>query len=133
MKARLALAALATMTAVAAQFTTTPAQSVLPTGDCAEPYPVSEVAAGDPVTGLTVSHGTSPEGLTGQVLGVVREDDLPGSEAPRAWLDYLRGGSARDLRRVGEHNAQDLRSLAGLCLHLARRAAEDRPDPPVAA
>ncbi|WP_414636995.1 ribonuclease H-like domain-containing protein [Arenimonas sp.] len=54
-----------------------------------------------------------------QVLGVVREDDLPGSEAPRAWLDYLRGGSARDLRRVGEHNAQDLRSLAALCLHLA--------------
>jgi len=54
-----------------------------------------------------------------QVLDVVREDDLPGSEAPRAWLDYLRGGSARDLRRVAEHNAQDLRSLAGLCLHLA--------------
>lgn len=54
-----------------------------------------------------------------QVLGVVREDDLPGSEAPRAWLDYLRGGSARDLRRVADHNAQDLRSLAALCLHLA--------------
>jgi uncharacterized protein YprB with RNaseH-like and TPR domain len=54
-----------------------------------------------------------------QVLGVVREDDLPGSEAPRAWLDYLRGGSARDLRRVADHNAQDLRSLAGLCLRLA--------------
>ena len=54
-----------------------------------------------------------------QVLGVVREDDLPGSEAPRAWLDYLRGGSARDLRRVADHNAQDLRSLAALCLHLS--------------
>ena len=54
-----------------------------------------------------------------QVLGVVREDDLPGSEAPRAWLDYLRGGSARDLRRVGAHNAQDLRSLAGLLLKLS--------------
>jgi len=54
-----------------------------------------------------------------QVLGVVREDDLPGSEAPRAWLDYLRGGSARNLRRVGEHNAQDLRSLAALLQYLA--------------
>ncbi len=54
-----------------------------------------------------------------QVLGIVRNDDLPGSEAPRAWLDYLRGGSARNLRRVAEHNAQDLRSLAALCLHLA--------------
>ncbi|GAB2498018.1 ribonuclease H-like domain-containing protein [Arenimonas alkanexedens] len=62
-----------------------------------------------------------------QVLGVVREDDLPGSEAPRAWLDYLRGGSAHDLRRVGEHNAQDLRSLAGLCLHLAALGAASIP------
>jgi uncharacterized protein YprB with RNaseH-like and TPR domain len=57
-----------------------------------------------------------------QVLGIVREDDLPGSEAPRAWRDYLRGGSARDLRRVAEHNAQDLRSLAGLCLRLSALA-----------
>ena len=55
-----------------------------------------------------------------ELLGVLREDDLPGSEAPRAWLDYLRGGSARDLRRVAAHNAQDLRSLAGLLLRLGR-------------
>jgi uncharacterized protein YprB with RNaseH-like and TPR domain len=52
------------------------------------------------------------------VLGVVREDDLPGSEAPRAWLDYLRGGDARDLRRVLAHNDQDLRSLVRLLLRL---------------
>ena len=32
----------------------------------------------------------------------------------RAWLAYLRGGSASKLRRVGLHNAQDLRSLCGL-------------------
>ena len=54
-----------------------------------------------------------------QLLGVVREDDLPGSEAPGAWLDYLRGGSAQKLRKVGDHNAQDLRSLAGLLAHFA--------------
>lgn len=54
-----------------------------------------------------------------QVLGVVREDDLPGSEAPAAWLGYLRGGSARNLRRVADHNRQDLASLAGLLPHLA--------------
>lgn len=51
-------------------------------------------------------------------LGVLREDDLPGSEAPRAWLDYLRGHSARNLRRVLEHNDQDLRSLTSLLLRL---------------
>jgi uncharacterized protein len=55
-----------------------------------------------------------------QLLGVVREDDLPGSEAPAAWLTYLRGGSARDLRRVAQHNAQDLKSLAGVLLTMAR-------------
>lgn len=54
-----------------------------------------------------------------QVLGIVREDDLPGSEAPAAWLGYLRGGSARNLRRVADHNRQDLASLAGLLPHLA--------------
>jgi uncharacterized protein YprB with RNaseH-like and TPR domain len=54
-----------------------------------------------------------------QVLGIVREDDLPGSEAPRAWLDWLRRGCARDLRRVVAHNDQDLRSLVQLLVHLA--------------
>ena len=49
-----------------------------------------------------------------ELLGVLREDDLPGSEAPGAWLAYLRGGGAGKLRRVGLHNAQDVRSLCGL-------------------
>lgn len=53
-----------------------------------------------------------------QWLGVIREDDLPGSEAPRAWRDYLRGGSALPLRRVIAHNDQDLRSLSALLLRL---------------
>jgi uncharacterized protein len=54
-----------------------------------------------------------------ELLGVVREDDLPGSEAPAAWLSYLRGGSALNLRRVLAHNRQDLKSLAGVLLRLA--------------
>jgi len=54
-----------------------------------------------------------------ELLGVVREDDLPGSEAPAAWLSYLRGGSAQNLRRMLAHNCQDLKSLAGVLLHLA--------------
>ena len=51
---------------------------------------------------------------------MVREDDLPGSEAPAARLRYLRGGSAANLRRVVAHNSQDLKSLAGVLLHLTR-------------
>jgi len=54
-----------------------------------------------------------------QLLGVVREDDLPGAEAPAAWLIYLRGGSASNLRRVAAHNAQDLKSLAGVLVRMA--------------
>lgn len=52
-------------------------------------------------------------------LGIVREDDLPGSEAPGAWLQYLRGGDAGLLRRVLQHNFQDVVTLAHLLLHLA--------------
>ena len=56
------------------------------------------------------------------VLGVVRDDDLPGSEAPGAWLAYLRGVESRSLGRVLDHNRIDMRSLAGLLLHFADAA-----------
>ena len=49
-----------------------------------------------------------------QLLRILREDDLPGSEAPRAFLDYIRGGPATDLRRVLAHNHQDVVTLAQL-------------------
>lgn len=68
-----------------------------------------------------------------QLLGIVREDDLPGAEAPKAWLDYIKGGSAGKLRRVAQHNHQDLVSLAALLLRFdgpatnARSANQDRP------
>jgi uncharacterized protein YprB with RNaseH-like and TPR domain len=58
-------------------------------------------------------------------LGILREDDLPGSEAPRAWLDYIRGGDAVDLRRVLAHNDQDLRTLGSLLLKLLEPASVD--------
>ena len=53
------------------------------------------------------------------VLRIVREDDLPGSEAPAAWLSFLRGGSAQNLRRVLAHNHQDVVSLSRLLRHLS--------------
>lgn len=55
-----------------------------------------------------------------QALGIVREDDLPGSEAPAAWLRYLRGGSSDLLKRVVAHNFQDVVTLARLLPHLAQ-------------
>lgn len=56
-----------------------------------------------------------------QVLQVLREDDLPGSQAPAAWLHYLRGGSSALLRRVAAHNHQDVVTLALLLEHLVAR------------
>ena len=63
-----------------------------------------------------------------QLLLIAREDDLPGSEAPAAWLGYLRGGSARNLRRVGEHNHQDVVTLAQLFLRLVQAEADERAE-----
>ncbi|QGW65761.1 exonuclease [Lysobacter soli] len=60
-----------------------------------------------------------------RALNVVREDDLPGSEAPAAWLSYLRGGSALNLRRVLAHNDRDVATLAELLLHLSELTAAD--------
>ncbi|MGH8053630.1 MAG: ribonuclease H-like domain-containing protein [Stenotrophomonas sp.] len=62
------------------------------------------------------------------LLQIAREDDLPGSEAPAAWLGYLRGGSARNLRRVGEHNHQDVVTLAQLFLRLVQEDADEREE-----
>ncbi|KGE51352.1 ribonuclease H-like domain-containing protein [Xanthomonas axonopodis pv. vasculorum] len=61
-----------------------------------------------------------------QLLRVVREDDLPGSEAPAAWLSYLRGGSARNLRRVVAHNHQDVVTLSLLMQRLVAVDAQER-------
>ena len=65
-----------------------------------------------------------------RLLRIVREDDLPGSEAPRAWLDYLRGGSSTNLARVATHNLQDVRSLSALLVAAHGWAALDMASSP---
>jgi uncharacterized protein YprB with RNaseH-like and TPR domain len=60
------------------------------------------------------------------VLGVVREDDLPGAAAPAAWLSFLRGVENRSLGRVLDHNRVDVRSLASLLKHYAGRQVVDK-------
>ncbi len=54
-----------------------------------------------------------------ELLRIVREDDLPGAQAPAAWLDYLRGGDSGRLCRVAQHNHQDVVSLALLLSRLS--------------
>ncbi|MEO0479690.1 MAG: ribonuclease H-like domain-containing protein [Planctomycetota bacterium] len=50
-------------------------------------------------------------------LFVVRDDDLPGSEAPRAWIDWLRDGTG-PVDRVLEHNRIDVLSLGTLLVEI---------------
>lgn len=67
-----------------------------------------------------------------EALRILREDDLPGSQAPAAWLSFLRGGASTNLRRVAEHNRQDVATLAQLllCLCGVRAGAGEAPESP---
>jgi RNase_H superfamily len=58
------------------------------------------------------------------ILGILREDDLPGSEAPDAWFEYVREGERGRLSRIGDHNRDDCISLARL-LYSLDAAIED--------
>lgn len=49
-----------------------------------------------------------------KLLAFAREDDLPGSAAPAAWLGWIQRGEMASLGGVLRHNRWDLLSLAGL-------------------
>ncbi|MES9869206.1 MAG: ribonuclease H-like domain-containing protein [Sedimenticola sp.] len=61
-----------------------------------------------------------------QLLDFHRRGDLPGSEAPEAWFNYLRYGYAQNLAKVVRHNQQDIVSLA-VCHALLGRVVR-KPD-----
>ncbi|HEB52023.1 MAG TPA: hypothetical protein ENI87_02085, partial [bacterium] len=48
-----------------------------------------------------------------RLLGLIRQDDLPGSEAPAAFLDWIRDRTG-PVDRVLEHNRLDVLSLVAL-------------------
>ncbi len=57
--------------------------------------------------------------LERQVLGIEREGDVPGSDIPGIYFDYLRTGDARGLQPVFYHNALDIITLAALAVEMA--------------
>lgn len=61
-----------------------------------------------------------------ELLGFARHNDLPGSQAPAAWFDYLAGRPHR-LEEVFEHNRLDVLSLAALAAHLGCTLTECDP------
>ena len=62
--------------------------------------------------------------LESAVLGLAREDDVPGGLIPMLYFDYLRSRRAAPLRRVFEHNRADVLSLVALVGWFARALAD---------
>jgi len=56
-----------------------------------------------------------------ELLGVRRAGDVAGAEIPGRYLAFVRGGAADPLLPVADHNAEDVRSLARLLVHLDAR------------
>lgn len=67
-----------------------------------------------------------------RLLGLQRVDDLPGSEAPRSWRDYVHLGNSDGVARVLAHNRQDLLSLARLLPLLCEPAPDSTGSDPEA-
>jgi len=59
------------------------------------------------------------------VLGIRRENDVPGERIPRIYFDYLRGGRAEPMVEVFRHNENDLLALVGLTANLLAMLAGD--------
>jgi len=56
--------------------------------------------------------------LEKEILGIVREEDIPGQMVPEFYETYLRTGNCGPLVPIVEHNKQDVVSLALLFFHL---------------
>ena len=63
--------------------------------------------------------------LESEVIGLSREDDVPGSLIPSLYFDYLRSRRARPLARVFAHNRDDILSLVGLLGWFGRAVADE--------
>lgn len=62
--------------------------------------------------------------LENQLLGVCRDDDLPGALVPQTYFQYLKDADFAPLEKVLEHNRQDIVSLAQLFYFLCRQVAK---------
>ena len=62
--------------------------------------------------------------LEADLLGIRRDEDVPGDQIPQIWFDYLRTRDARAIVRVLEHNRLDVLSLAALAVLAAQWVEE---------
>ena len=64
--------------------------------------------------------------LEAEILGMPREDDLPGSEVPARYFEFMKTGDESLLTGIVDHNRQDIATLSTLLIRLC--AINDRPD-----
>ncbi len=68
-------------------------------------------------------HSCSLSSLEEGILGIERQNDLPGSQVPQRYFDYLASGEAGLLSDILHHNVTDILSLAALTAQLAKRTS----------
>jgi uncharacterized protein len=81
----------------------------------------------DAVTPDESSGSCSLAAIERDILGLHRQDDVPGWEIPSRYFGYARTGDARGLEAVFEHNRLDLLSLAavsGVILEMVQEGAD---------
>lgn len=64
--------------------------------------------------------------IEAQILGMPRENDLPGSEVPARFFEFMKTGDEALLDDIVRHNRQDIATLATLLVKLC--AINDRPE-----
>ncbi len=57
------------------------------------------------------------------LLNIKRDDDIPGSEIPAVYFNYLRRGETELLKKVFDHNALDILSMVSLLERVYRTSA----------
>ena len=61
-----------------------------------------------------------------EILGIQRDQDIPGKDIPAAYFAYQSRQEYADMQLVVAHHEQDIFSLGHLIIMLARRAANDQ-------
>lgn len=64
----------------------------------------------------TIYSDNSLQGLEKNVLGFKRLDDIPGSEIPGRFFDYLTTKSAKNIKPIMQHNVMDILSMVSLII-----------------
>jgi uncharacterized protein len=62
--------------------------------------------------------GCSLANLEGQILGIEREDDIPGHLIPQVYFRYVRTRNPQGVGSILSHNRQDIETLARLTLRM---------------